>query len=89
MIGSFEKDGVLYDAFEKLSPYDVTLRVKAMTKEFKVISVCEAKEAAILKELERDGVSYLMGRKEDLVAYLIKNSYFDEESGQLRFLISS
>jgi len=61
LVCQLEKDDLIFDVFESVNPYELTLRVKSYEKNtLKMICISEIREAEIKKELLKDKMSYLL-----------------------------
>ena len=82
MIYQFQKDDLLYEVYEILNPGEgCTIRLKVYDKEsFKMLTSSELPEGELIKELNKDRMSYLSGPqyREELAKYIITNSFFDD-----------
>lgn len=74
LVCQLEKDDLIYDVFESITPYELTLRVKSYERNtLKMIGISDIREAEIKKELLKDKMSYLLEshRREELAKYLV------------------
>ena len=91
LIYQFEKDELLFEVFEILSPGDLSFRFKVYEKDsFKMLTSCEIAEMELKKQLQKDRRSFLGGpqQREELAKYIIQNSYYDENKKSLKFMVS-
>ena len=82
---------MFFDVFEIHNATELAFRFKLYKVDtFEMLTSCDIGEKAMKEQLSQDKCSFLSQpqQREKLARYVIDNSYYDEASRSLRFMVS-